>query len=81
MTHLTDVIEEVVTNYKNATFLSGGYVDIDSDYWTLSGSVGGSLTSTDLPSAQAETDALLLSNGHKRISVWMGSGTHAVVAL
>lgn len=85
MTSLADVIDEVIANFKDATFPSGAYVDIDIDNWDaiLSTELGSphSLSATDLESAQTETDAWLLSNGHKRISAWYNGATRAVVAL
>lgn len=87
MSRIDELIDVAVSNFKNATFLQATYANIDIDYWTVTllitpGSPH-SLSSTDLESAQAESDAWFLSNGFKRISTWAIDGltTRSVVAL
>jgi hypothetical protein len=89
MTHIDQLIKENVENYAAGLMLSGGTAVIEpwainGTTWivALSGVATHSLTSTDLSSAQDESDAWFLSNDHKRISVWYGGdGYQCIVAL
>lgn len=85
MSTLNELFNEQISNFANALTVSGATAELNPDNWTVSGSGLSShnLSSTDMSSAQDESDAWFLSNGHKRVSVWYGGGSShfCIVAL
>lgn len=92
MTNISELISDVAEYYASTLTVPGATATIEPDAtWSvvLTGSAPHNLTATDLSSAQDEVDSWLLSNGHKRVSVWHGNGpagssgddTQCVVAL